>query len=74
MNNGARQSLQSVQTVRHIQIGDDRRNAGLAQFGHTPGLTGHGKDTEAVTQERQQTHANVAAADQQKARSTHIIH
>ncbi len=56
-----------------IQIRDDGYGSGRAQFGLTRNLTGDGEHAEAVVQQRQQTHADIAAADYQQSRPADFL-
>jgi hypothetical protein len=55
--------------MRRVEVGDDGNGAGRAQFGTPVRIAGHREDTESVAHERQQAHADVAATDDQQART-----
>ena len=59
---------QPRQAGRLVEVGDDRHRAGRAQFGAARRLAGDGKHAKAVAQQRQQAHADIAAAEDQQAR------
>ena len=73
MHNSVGQSGQTAQAVRLIEIGDDRYNTGGSEFGHPGRLAGDGKNAEALAQQWQQPHADIAATDQQQARQTKLF-
>ena len=67
MHNRRRQPRQTRQCGGMIEVGDDRNGAGGTQFGATLRLAGSDKHPESGAHQRQQTHADIAATEDQQA-------
>ena len=68
MHDQVRQMRKPRQAGRLVEVGDDRNRPGRSQFVAPRRLTGDGEDAEAIAQQRQHAHADVAAAEDQEAR------
>ncbi|GGC17922.1 hypothetical protein GCM10011400_00410 [Paraburkholderia caffeinilytica] len=57
-----------LQTAAHVEVADQRRDAGGAQFGAAFGVAGEREDMRAWPQQGHAAHADVTAANNQHAR------
>jgi hypothetical protein len=64
-----RQIAQARQRGGLVEVGNDRHRAGGAQIKAALGLAGQRKHAKTPGQQRQQAHADVAATDDQQART-----